>query len=484
MHLIWHRSDLRTHDHPALHAAAQMARETGAQVLPLVIIDPQIFSRQDLTPRRQAWFLENTRALRDSYRKLGCDLAVRHGEPVQVLGELARALQDTKHPLTQAHFVRTYTPYAKQRDADASEVLRALGIEVHSYGGQYTHEPGTVLTEQGERFGVFGAFRKQWKTLDLPPLLDAPAALPPIPHTVELGDIPFVSPGITLPPSGEVAARKRLDWFLENAESDYQKTRNEPGREDATSKLSYYFNIGALSPRLAMHGAKTYKWKFELTWWDFFADALDRQPESAALEASPEWRGFPWRHDSDQLALWAQGQTGYPYVDAGMRELQQTGFMHNNARMVCASFLTKHLLIDWRDGEALFRSLLLCGDRAQNVGNWQWIAGCGADVSPYFRIYNPVSQAARRDPQGLYIRRWIPELTDVPDEWIGCPHRMPTPPEDYARPLVDLDEGRNRFKLTAAAFLQNARAGKDKAASALGDQARNSKRTALDESAV
>ena len=461
MHLVWHRSELRTHDHPALYAAAQMAHESGAKVLPLIILDPKIFGRADLTPRRQAWFLENTRALRDSYRRLGCDLVVRRGEPAQILDELARGLQDTEHALTHAHFVRTYTPYAKQRDLAAAEVLRARGLKVCSYGGQYTHEPGTVLTDEGGRCGVFSTFRKQWKALELPPILEAPDRLPALPGGLDIGDIPHIHPGIELPPTGEVAARARLDWFIQSAEADYQKTRNEPGREEATSRLSYYFNIGALSPRLAMHHAQTYKWKFELTWWDFFADVLDRLPETAALEAKNDWRGFPWRHDADQFALWAHGQTGYPYVDAGMRELQQTGFMHNNARMVCASFLTKHLLLDWRDGEAEFRGLLLCGDRAQNVGNWQWIAGCGADSSPYSRIYNPVSQAARRDPQGTYIRRWIPELADVPDEWIGRPFLMETPPPGYARPMIGLDEGRDRFKQTASNFLKSVRAEED-----------------------
>lgn len=456
MHLVWHRSELRTHDHPALHAAAQQARDMGTSVLPLVILDPAIFDRPDLTPRRQAWFLENTRALRDSYRRLGCDLVVRRGEPAQVLDTLARELHGTPHALTHAHFVRTYTPYAKQRDTFAAQALRAQGVEACSYGGQYTHEPGTVLGSDSSRFDVFGAFRRQWKMLDLPAVLDTPRALPVLPPGLEGGDIPHVDPGIALPVPGEDAARARLDWFLAEAERDYQKTRNEPGREDATSRLSLYFNIGALSPRLAMQRAVTYKWKFELTWWDFFADVLDHLPESADLEANPAWRGFPWRHDPDQLALWTHGQTGYPYVDAGMRELQATGFMHNNARMACAGFLTKHLLIDWRDGEAVFRSLLLCGDRAQNVGNWQWIAGCGMDRAPSFRIPNPTTQAARRDPHGVYLRRWIPELAAVPDEWIGCPHRMPAPPPGYACPLLDLDQGRDRFKRTATAFLQSA----------------------------
>ena len=178
MHLVWHRSELRTHDHPALHAAAHRAHESGAKLLPLVILDPQIFERGDLTPRRQAWFLENTRALRDSYRRRGSDLVVRCGEPVQVLDALARDLQGTEHALTHAHFIRTYTPYAKRRDEAAAEALRAHGIEVCSYGGQYTHEPGTVLTDEGGRCDVFSTFRKKWKTLELPPILDAPHDCP------------------------------------------------------------------------------------------------------------------------------------------------------------------------------------------------------------------------------------------------------------------------------------------------------------------
>src|SRR6478672_3972942 len=165
MHLVWHRSELRTHDHPALHAAAAMASEEGAGVLPLVIIDPRIFERPDLTPRRQAWFLDNVRALRDSYRTLGCDLVVRHGEPAAVLDALARELRDAGQPLTHAHFIRTYTPYAKARDDAACAALRVHGIEPCDYGGQYTHEPGTVLTNEGKRYGVFGPFRKKWLTL-------------------------------------------------------------------------------------------------------------------------------------------------------------------------------------------------------------------------------------------------------------------------------------------------------------------------------
>ncbi len=373
----------------------------------------------------------------------------------RVLATLARDLKDSKYAIQSAHFIRNYTPYGKKRDAAATTALEELGVEVCTYGGQYTHEPGAITTNEGNRYSVFAPYRKKWQTLDVPELAPTPRKMPALPRhdALKVGEIRHVDAGIALPEAGEKAARARLDWFIENAEDEYQKTRNEPAREDATSKLSYYFNIGVLSPRLAMQHASTYKWKFELTWWDFFADVMDRVPESAHNEARENWRGFPWRHDQKQLDLWAHGQTGYPYVDAGMRELQATGFMHNNVRMAAASFLCKHLLIDWRDGEEMFRGLLLCGDRAQNVGNWQWIAGSGVDAAPYFRIFNPVSQAQKRDPQGKYLRRWIPELRDVPDEWVHCPHLMETPPPDYAKPIIDLDEGRDRFKSVAKEFL-------------------------------
>jgi deoxyribodipyrimidine photo-lyase len=445
MHLIWHRTELRTHDQPALHAAAAMARESNSKVLPLVVIDDKIFARADLTPRRRAWFLEHTRALRQSYRDLGCDLVVRQGEIGQQLERVVLEAREAGHPLTHAHFVRNYTPYAKERDAQAAKIFEKHGIQVLATGGQYTHEPRSVLTNEGKRYGVFGAYRKKWQTLEVPEIHQKPQSLPSLPSKMRIGEIPPSDSEIALPEAGEAAALKRLQWFVENAEADYARTRNEPGREESTSKLSYYFNIGALSPRLAMHTARTYKWKFELTWWDFFADVLDRLPESATLEARPEWRGFPWRHDEGDIERWKSGQTGFPYVDAGMRELNQTGFMHNNVRMYAASFLTKHLLIDWKVGEEIFRGLLLCGDRAQNVGNWQWIAGSGVDAAPFFRIYNPVTQGQKRDSKGEYVRRWIPELEDVPDELLHTPWLAPTPPRNYPAPMIDLAEGRERF---------------------------------------
>lgn len=457
LHLVWHRADLRVHDHPALHHALQRAQSDGGSVVPLVIIDPLIFARPDLTPRRQAHFLENVRALRRKYQALGADLIVRQGEPAGVLAQFVKA-----GDFESAHLVRTYTPYAKKRDAQATQLLESAGVEVHRHGGQYTHEPGEVLTGTGTRYGVFGAYRKKWASLDKPEIYGAPEKMPPLPGSFQSGEIPTVKSDVPLFSPGEDAALQRLEWFLRHGEASYEKARNQPGLEDATSKLSVYFNLGLLSPRLAVERARTEKWSAELIWWDFYADVMDRVPESAHDEYREEWRGFPWRDGEDagsraDLEKWRAGETGYPLVDAGMRELLATGFMHNRVRMVVASFLTKHLLIDWRVGEEIFRGLLLCGDRNQNVGNWQWVAGCGVDASPYFRVFNPTGQGQKFDLNGDYVRRWIPQLENVPPKFIYEPWKLGQQPKGYPAPMLELDFGRQRFLETAKEYLKRGR---------------------------
>ena len=457
LHLVWHRADLRVHDHPGLHHALQLAQSDGGSVVPLVIIDPFIFCRPDLTPRRQAHFLKNVRALREKYRSLSADLIVREGEPAKVLADLVK-----EGDFKTAHLVRTYTPYAKKRDAEATKALQGAGVEVHSHGGQYTHEPGEVLTGTGTRYGVFGTYRKKWASLDKPEIFGAPEKLPPLPKGIKVGEIRTAKSDVPFFEPGEDAALKRLEWFLKNGEAAYEKTRNEPQREDATSKLSVYFNLGLLSPRLAVERARTVKWRAELTWWDFYADVMDRVPESAKEEYREDWRGFPWRDGKDaeskaDLDRWSAGETGYPLVDAGMRELIATGFMHNRVRMVVASFLTKHLLIDWRVGEEIFRGLLLCGDRNQNVGNWQWVAGCGVDASPYFRVFNPTGQGQKFDPNGDYVRRWVRQLESVNRKFIYEPWKMAQPPKGYPAPMLELEVGRDRFLATAREFLKPAK---------------------------
>ena len=453
MHLVWHRTELRTHDNPALAAAAA----SGEPVLPLVIVDPIIFDRPTTTPRRQAWFLENVRALRESYRALGSDLIVREGIPHEVLAKLAG-----EHEFAHAHYIKNHTPYARERDAAAEKTLGKAGVEVHRYPGQYTREPGELRTGSDGRYTVFGPYLKKWLAQPFPELAATPKQLPAVAKKIARGEIRRVESAIELPDVGEGAALKRLDDFLKHAEAGYGEARDFPARRPSTSLLSMYFNIGVLGHRLAVHRAKDAKWRSELAWWDFNADALDAHPEGATDEYKELWRGFPWRDDKAEVAKWEHGQTGYPMVDAGMRQLQQTGFMHNRARLVTASFLTRHLLIDWRIGEAIFRGLLLCGDSAQNIGNWQWVAGSGYDASPYFRILNPTAQGEKYDPTGDYVREWVPELASLKGKAIHQPWKS-RQKFDYPPRMVDHDAARDRFKKVAKDFLHPGAAARPKA---------------------
>ena len=447
MHLVWHRTELRTHDHPALAAAA----DSGEPILPLVIIDPIIFNRPVTTPRRQAWFLETVRALRESYRSLGADLIVREGVPHEVLAQLAG-----EHKFSHAHYIKNHTPYAKLRDQLADQAFDRAYVKVERYPGQYTHEPGELRTEAGGHYTVFGPYAKKWLAAPLPKLAETPTTLPKVPKSITRGEIRHVDPGMKLPDPGEGAALKRFDDFLAHAESGYAEARDFPARRPSTSLLSIYFNIGALGPRLAVHRSQDPKWRSELAWWDFNAEVLDTQPEGATLEYKHPWRGFPWRDDQAEVEKWEQGQTGFPMVDAGMRQLQQTGFMHNRARLITASFLCRTLMIDWRIGEAIFRGLLLCGDSAQNIGNWQWVAGSGYDASPYFRILNPITQGERYDPTGDYVREWVPELSQLKGKAIHQPW-LSRQKFDYPERMVDLNLGRDRFKQVAKQFLHGTR---------------------------
>lgn len=445
MHLIWHRAELRTHDHPALDAAAQ----AGGRVVPLVVIDPHIFRRPTTTPRRQAWFLENVRALRASYRALGSDLIVREGIPSEVISAFSR-----EHGVKRVHFIRNYTPYAAVRDEAVTRALEATQIAVSTYPGQHTHEPGDVLAVAGTPYSVFSGYSRAWFSRSLPSLVPRPRTLPPVPRRIARGEIPVAESDVALPPPGEEAATARLDEFLRDGQAHYAGTRDRPALTAGTSRLSMYFTLGILSPRLAVQEASDAKWRQELAWRDFHAEILARYPEGAREEYQARWRGFPWRRDHDDEQRWVEGRTGYPIVDAGMRELRATGFMHNRVRMVAASFLTKHLLIDWRFGEAAFRGLLLCGESAQNIGNWQWVAGCGFDAAPYFRIFNPVAQGERFDPEGEYVRRWIPELAGVSGRAIHRPWTVASSCAEYPPPIIDLGEGRDRFLKIARRFLR------------------------------
>ncbi|MBS3934346.1 MAG: deoxyribodipyrimidine photo-lyase [Truepera sp.] len=429
--IVWHRGDLRLHDHPALTAA--LAEGTP---LPLLILDEQLLARADLTPRRQAWFVQNAEALRQQYRRLGSELVVRRGRPEHLLPELAQSWG-----VRAVHFLPSHTPYGLQRDRQVAAALRTVGIRAKAHDGRYLHRPGTLRTDGGEPYRVYTPFMKRLRLLPRAAPLAAPERLPPLPVGLPPGELPELKSDIPLPEAGEAAALAQLQTFISQHLQRYHQNRNFPAKP-GTSRLSPYLTLGVLSARLAYHlaelagGEGAQVWQNELIWREFQAHLLASYPDTLESPLNPRWQGFPWRDEAEALAAWRAGQTGYPLVDAGMLELAATGYMHNRVRMVTASFLTKHLLIDWRQGERIFRALLLDGDTAQNVGNWQWTAGCGADAAPYFRVFNPLLQAAKFDPDGDYIRRWCFEP--------GLP------------PMIDQAAARARYLEVAQAHLSRA----------------------------
>ena len=402
--LVWHRGDLRTHDHPALTAAAAAGEAVG-----VVVLDPNIFAAASL--RRRAWFLENVRALRASYDGLGGVLLVRQGEPWTVLPELRARLS-----ARAVHALRSHTPYGRARDERTAAALG--GLTWHD--GLYLRPPGSVRARSGAPFTVFGAYFRVWRDAVAPEPLDPPISLTSA--ATETGDpdaIPDTVSDVPLPPAGETAALAALREFVEQRAPAYAETRDRLDGKGG-SQLSWYLHIGVLSARAAAaalwerRGAGPQKWLAELAWRDFLADLLQHRPELAIRAFNPRWERFPWNQSEQDFAAWRDGVTGIPAVDAAMRQLRATGWISNRARMLAAQFLCKHLRIDWRRGERVFYDWLLDGDRASNTGNWQWAAGLGIDNVPYFRVFNPVTQAEQHDPDGSWLQRWVPECGGDP----------------------------------------------------------------------
>lgn len=427
MNLVWHRADLRLHDSPALDAALKKAPSLG-----LVILDPNILEKT--TPRRRAWFYQNTAALRAAYARRGGALLVRTGLPWEVLPRLVAELG-----LEQVFAVRNSTPYARFRDQKVEE---ALPGRIHWLPGQYIHEPGSIVKPGGGPYAVFTPYSKRWWAGLGPAPLEAPARFPSpsLPPAYDLGTIPEETSDVPLPPAGEEAALKALEVFLRDKLPSYHQTRDGLAGE-GVSRLSYYFTLGVLSPRLAAHkalqvgGEGARKWVNELCWRDFSGDLLYHRPQMMTEAFDPRWENLPWKHDEALFEAWLHGQTGIPVVDAAMRELQATGFVSNRARMVVAQFAVKLTLLPWQRCERAFRNLLLDGDNASNLQGWHWAGGLGVDAAPYFRIFNLVTQAETHDPQGVWLRRWVPESGGSA--------------QPYKTPVVDLDKARRRYLAAA-----------------------------------
>lgn len=433
MHLVWHRADLRLHDNQALTAALEAGPALG-----LVVFDPLIL--EATSARRRAWFYANTRALREAYAQRGGTLLMRAGKPWEVLPRLVDDLG-----VQNVFAVRNSTPYAQFRDG---QVEKALVGHITWFRGQYIQEPGTIVKPDGSPYTVFTPYSKRWWMADQGVALPAPEHFPAasLPADIPLGEIPEEKGEIPLPPEGEAHALKALETFLCDQLPEYHLTRD---RLDSagTSRLSPYFTLGVLSPRLAVRqalkvgGEGGRKWVSELVWRDFSGDLLYHHPQMLEAAFDPRWEGLPRVDDPDLYDAWLQGQTGIPVVDAGMRELRATGFVSNRARMVLAQFAVKLALIYWRKAERAFRDLLLCGCNASNLQGWQWAGGLGVDAAPYFRVFNLTNQALTHDPGGLWLQKWVPESKGNP--------------EPYKKPVLDLEAARRRY-LEAAARIAKA----------------------------
>ena len=438
--LVWFRRDLRLADNPAWSEAC-----ASHSVLPVFILEPEILAAAGEFRKNQLF--GNLVALAEEIESLGGHLHVLHGPAADVL---PRYVSENK--LDALYLNADTTPFSTRRD---EAVLESLSVPIHSHWGGLVHAPGTVLTQKGEISRVFTPFYKKW-SLSTPPLVASPAQ----PEWVKTDRSSDWNPEneVTPPvfPAGYKGASQRLDTFLGVA-GDYPELRDVPS-EVGTSLLSSDLHFGTIGPREVLARASTggeghRQFIRQLAWRDWYAHLLQANPEIPSRPVNRVYEKVQWRDDDAAFLQWQQGRTGYPIVDAGMRQLSNTGWMHNRVRMIAASFLIKHLLIDWRRGERYFRHVLVDGDVAQNSGNWQWVAGTGFDAAPYFRVFNPVLQSKKFDPAGLYIRKWVPELEGLSDSRIHSPWELDEAQlmeagvvlgESYPRPIVDHAMARER----------------------------------------
>ncbi|WP_430436508.1 cryptochrome/photolyase family protein [Oceanibaculum nanhaiense] len=465
--LLWFRQDLRLADNPALCAA--MA--SGQLVLPVYILDDETPGAWRTGGAARWWLHHSLAALSRDLDALGLPLVLRRGDSRQVIADLV-----SETGAAAVYWNRCYEPFARKRDETIKAALKRDGIAARSFNSALLHEPWTVENKAGEPFRVYSAFWRACLAKDGPEApLPAPEALTSTPTPAPQGD--RLADWALLPTApnwakgfeaawtpGEAAARDRLTGFLDAAVNRYKTERDRPDIE-ATSRLSPHLHFGEIGPRQIWHatqaamaaggvsGASALKFLSEVGWREFAHHLLYHNDTLPDHPLRPEFADFPWHENGDALAAWQRGRTGFPIVDAGMRELWATGWMHNRVRMIVASFLVKDLLIPWQEGEAWFWDTLVDADLANNAASWQWVAGCGADAAPYFRIFNPVLQGEKFDPDGAYVRRWVPELAKMPASHIHKPWLAPddvmrqagvTLGETYPTPIVDHGTARDR----------------------------------------
>jgi deoxyribodipyrimidine photo-lyase len=423
--LLWFRRDLRLGDNPALLAALG-----DGPVLPLFVVDPRLWRASGAA--RRAYLSASLRSLDADLRGLGGGLGVASGEPVRLVVDAAREVGADR-----VHLAADYGPYGRRRDVAVEEALAEHGIETVRTGSPYAVAPGRVLNQSGDPYRVFTPFSRAWAEHGWRGPVAAPTAGEWLRlrarESLPTADWPA---GLTPPPVGEAAARERWEAFATEHLDAYADDRNRPDI-DSTSRLSPALRWGEIHPRTLLadlgrrqsKGAATYR--SELAWREFYADVLFHHPHTARDYLRPEFAAMDYDEPGPLLDAWKEGRTGFPIVDAGMRQLRATGWMHNRVRMIVASFLVKDLHLEWQHGARHFMEHLVDGDLASNQHGWQWVAGSGTDAAPYFRVFNPTTQGRSFDPEGAYVRRWVPELADAAD-----PHE-PGVVAGYPAPVVD-----------------------------------------------
>ena len=471
--IVWFRNDLRLSDNPALSAAIS----SGKPVLAVYIYDPDAAGLWARGGASKWWLHQSLESLDQTLRQFGGRLVLKSGDSGKIIRSL---IQDTG--ATSVLWNRRYEPWAIKQDKAIKEALQASNIEVKSFNGSLLVEPWAIANKQGLPFRVFTPF---WKTLQAHHEPERPLGSPSKIAFFEFDEGSTLDELDLLPQKpdwagglrqtwtvGEPAARDRLARFIDTAITGYKDDRNLPGVE-ATSRLSPHLHFGEISPRQVWHavkssaaaeGADAHHFLSEIAWREFSYSLLFNFPGLPDTNFQDKFDRFEWRDDPAGFERWSKGLTGFPIVDAGMRELWHTGWMHNRVRMIVASFLTKDLMIDWRLGKAWFWDTLVDADLANNAASWQWTAGSGADAAPYFRVFNPTTQAQKFDPKGAYVKKWVPELRDMPDNLVHDPEKAGglilsnakiDLGQTYPEPIVDHAQARLRA-LDAFATLKEA----------------------------
>jgi deoxyribodipyrimidine photo-lyase len=449
--LIWFRQDLRLHDNPALLHAI----DEGYHIIPVFILDDKNAGEWKRGAASRWWLHQSLEALNESLKG---KMVFREGDATRIIPELIK-----ETGAKAAFWNRCYEPWRIKRDKDIKETLREQDIEAQSFNAALLWEPWEVLKKDGTPYQVFTPFYRKGclQTREPDAAKPAPKDIPLADTDVPSGNLAELSlmPAIqwykemdSLWTPGEQGALQRLDDFLNDGLNGYKEGRDRPDR-DNVSRLSPNLHFGEISPRTVWHkirqagiaeGWETDMDHFcsEMGWREFSTYLLYHFPDIPRDPLREKYKAVPWTWNEDYIERWQKGVTGIPIVDAGMRQLWQTGWMHNRVRMIVASLLVKNMLVHWHAGEDWFWDCLLDADLANNSASWQWVAGCGADAAPYFRIFNPVTQGEKFDPDGTYVRRYVPELEHLDNKHIHKPWTAPTPPEGYPPPIVDLKQSR------------------------------------------